>query len=204
MKRRSSLFLGGGAVIILAVGCFLFEQAFLDFPDIQPPPPPKGEVLSPASLASDERIVIDYRIDGCRGGYHWIFQLTGAPDRRLAIIDAGDSWGGDRFQTGKPEPIGALVLSDTDCRGVQDLIACFRKEGGQHNSTAFVSLKLEYFRGLEKIGEESFTDDGSIDRSIYDRDHAGESPWRPKIIISPEMLSLPQLVQRAAEEANGE
>lgn len=188
-------------MVLLLVGTYALVRDSMRTPLIESEPEPPVEVLSPSRLATDERIVIDYVSSGCRGGNHWVFQLSGGPERRLAIIEAGDSWGNDRPVTGKPEPIGALILSETECLGLQHLFDCLRESDHQVSSTTTTELKITYYRGATIVGVESLSENGSIDSIIAARQSGAPLISAEGRVLPSDTISLYQLVQRARKES---
>lgn len=184
----SSIFLCGalGLTLRLSVGRIYTPSASSE-----------GSVLSAVELAPTERIVIDYIAAGCRDYQNWHLELLGGIDRRLTVIDAGGSYAngfGDALGD-RPSAIGTAYLSGRDCKGLDDLLRAYRHPDPRFISTTTITIGVSYFRGEEKIGVEKFVDRGMIESWLWQRDRDGTVPIDSG--ITAEMLSLPDLVQRA-------
>ncbi len=156
-----------------------------------------GEILSPLTLHPDERIEIDYAGVGCRRGGDWIFVLLGGPERRLAVIDTDDSYRSPATAGPHPSPIGAITLSLRECRGLGDLFQYYRHPDLQEDCRRPALIRVSYFRGSTRVGAEQFIDSGSVENWIYRRDEGEQIPVASR--VTPEMISFPQLVTRAAQ-----
>jgi len=168
--------------VLLSILCFGFRQWLIGDNPI-PSARSSGSVLSAVSLQKGERIVIDYTSDGCRDSRHWLFSLTGEPTAQLAVV-------------GDDGPLGVLPLSSKDCKGLNDLLEVYRHPDPSEGSTTTNWIKVEYFRGEEKVGSEEMIDKGDVEYCVYRRDEEGLLTDGFGHWITLEMVSFPQLMKR--------
>lgn len=195
MKARRLFVYVASSVMMLLVLTLLMRVSVGDLPVTSASA--QGLVLSVAELAPTERIIVDYVRDGCRDHQNWRFELIGGTERRLTVIDAGGSYDSGEAPSNGPSAIGTIYLSSRDCRGIDDLLRIYRHPDGSSGSTTTIRIRVSYFRDQEKIGVERFVDQGMIENWIWQRDQERMAPGYSG--VTPEMLSFPDLVRRAAK-----
>jgi len=158
-----------------------------------------GERLSPANLRADERIEIDFTRSGCRSYEHWLFTVYGGEQSRVAVVAVRDF--GDDTEP-KYRPVGSITLTPAQRKGLAERLEAYRHDELRELSTTQNRLRISYFAGNVKIGEEAMLDGGRVDDLIYRRDaeieYSGQYEYDPA--ITPEMIALPGLYRMVLKE----
>ncbi len=126
----------------------------------------RAEILSTERLATNEKIVVEFTSAGDHDFFGRFYVIRGPAPATFFAIDSGLALNNGHVERRSTEEIGNKTLTSEEATGIDCLLVYLRRNL-PGNPTFNDRFKVEYFRGEQKIGEESFVDRTGIERGFY-------------------------------------